>query len=355
MKRKVLSMVLSLSMACPLTAGYAVPVQTVLAAEEEAAEETDAAEETAEEDADDAEVEAETIELAEPSEDEGYTIGISVLNLTGQFFIQLVEAAEEECEATGCTLMTSSCDSDSSKQIDALENFISAGCNAIIVCAVDSEAAAPVIAKAKEEGIAVVCFTSTVEGYDAYIGCEEYVLGYTQGCAVGQRIAEMYGTEEEVQAATLNYDLMESVIARKEGIMAGVTEYAPNVKFVADATAADQEEGMSNTENFLQANPDLKVVCGVSDGAALGAYQAFKAAGMTDRDQYLIAGIDATDEALKLIEEETIYQASVSQNPTATGKALIDTACAVLDKTSYPKDSLFDLQAVTIENVADYK
>ena len=102
----------------------------------------------------------------------------------------------------------------------------------------------------------------------------------------------------KVEAATLNYDLMESVIARKEGIMDGVKEYVSNVEFVADATAGDQEEGMTNTENFLQANPDLKVVCGVSDGAALGAYQAFKAQGMTDPDKYLIAGIDATDEAL---------------------------------------------------------
>ena len=83
----------------------------------------------------------ETVELAEPSTDEGYTISISVLNLTGQFFIQLVDAAQEnEADATGCTLMTNSCDSDSAKQITALENFISAGCDAIIVCAVDSEA-----------------------------------------------------------------------------------------------------------------------------------------------------------------------------------------------------------------------
>ncbi len=332
MKKRIMSLVLSMAMVGSMVMG----TTSVFAAEKE---------DTATE---------ETVELAQPSEDEGYTIGISVLNLTGQFFIQLVDAAQDECDATGCTLMTNSCDSDSAKQITALENFISAGCDAIIVCAVDSEATKPVIAKAKEAGIAVVCLTSTIDGYDAYIGCEEYVLGYTQGCAVGQRIAEMYGTDEEVQAATLNYDLMESVIARKEGIMEGVQEYAPNVKFVADATAADQEEGMSNTENFLQANPDLKVVCGVSDGAALGAYQAFKAAGMTDPDKYLIAGIDATDEALKLIDEESIYQVTVSQNPAATGKALVDTAIAVVNKSSYPKDSLFDLQAVTTENVKDY-
>lgn len=282
-------------------------------------------------------------------------IGISVLNLTGQFFIQLVDAAQTECDSIGATLMTNACDSDSANQIDALENFISAGCDAIIVCAVDSEATAPVIAKAKEQGIAVVCLTSTIDGYDAYIGCDEYTLGYTQGVAVGARLAEMYGTEDPVEAATLNYDLMESVIARKEGIIAGVQEKAPNVTFVADATAADQEEGMTATENFLQANPNLKVVCGVSDGAALGAYQAFKAAGLTDSDKYLIAGIDATDEALSLIEEGTIYQVSVSQNPTQTGKDLVDTAVKVINNEEFEKDSYFDLEAVTVDNVSDYK
>lgn len=346
MKRKLLALVLSLTMTAAVLAGCGSAEEESTANETQEVQ-TDAGEET--------DVSEQSEEGSVEASGESYKMGISVLNLTGQFFIQLVESAQAECDARGYTLMTNACDSDSSNQIDALENFISAGCDAIIVCAVDVEAAAPVIAKAKEQGIAVVCLTSKVEGYDAYIGCEEYVLGYTQGCAVGQRIAEMYGTEEEVQAATLNYDLLESVIARKQGIMEGVQEYAPNVVFVADATAGDQEEGMTNTENFLQANPDLKVVCGVSDGTALGAYQAFKAAGLTDRDQYLIAGIDATDEALKLISESTIYQASVSQNPTATGKDLVVTAAKILDGEEFEKDSLFDLQAVTDANVADYQ
>lgn len=354
MKKKVLALVLSLAMAATVFAGCG-SADDKQDASQSADDKQDASQETDDKTEDDKAADDGADDAGDAASGEGYKMGISVLNLTGQFFIQLVDAAQAECDANGYTLMTNACDSDSANQIDALENFISAGCNAIIVCAVDAEAAAPVIAKAKEQGIAVVCLTSKVDGYDAYIGCEEYVLGYTQGCAVGQRIAEMYGTEEEVQAATLNYDLMESVIARKEGIMEGVKEYAPNVVFVADATAADQEEGMTNTENFLQANPDLKVVCGVSDGAALGAYQAFKAAGLTDREKYLIAGIDATDEALKLIGESTIYQVSVSQNPTATGKALVITAANVLSGSDFEKDSLFDLQAVTEANVADYQ
>lgn len=339
MKKRILSIMLSVTMITTLLygCGKSTEEQPVT---EPSAQENAAAEEDVKEEA--------------PASAEKYVIGISVLNMTGQFFIELVNAAQKQADALGCTLMTNDAKNDSSTQIDALENFISAGANAIIVCAVDAEATAPIVKKAKEQGIAVVCLTSKVEGYDAYVGVEEYTLGYTQGCKVGQIVAEKFGTEEKIEAATLNYDLMESVIARKEGIIAGVQEYAPNVEFVADATAADQEQGMTNTENFLQAHPNLRIVCGVSDGAALGGYQAFKAAGLTDPDKYLIAGVDATSEALKLISEGTIYQVSVDQNPIGTGAVLVDTACHIIKGEAFEKDSIFNLIAVSPENIGDY-
>ena len=186
MKKKLLALVLGLTMGATMFAGCGS------SGDKTADDQQEAGEDAATDDEADDGAEADDSAGEESGEaGEGYKMGISVLNLTGQFFIQLVDAAQAECDAKGYTLMTNACDSDSANQIDALENFISAGCNAIIVCAVDAEAAAPVVAKAKEQGIAVVCLTSQVDGYDAYIGCEERVLGYTQGCAVGQRIAEI--------------------------------------------------------------------------------------------------------------------------------------------------------------------
>ncbi len=288
------------------------------------------------------------------SEDDGYKIGLSVLNTSGQFFISVIDAAEAEIEAQGGELMVNDAQDSSETQIAGLENFIQSGVDGIIVCAVDAEAVAPVVKEAKDAGIAVVCLTSKVEGYDAYIGADEHTLGYTQGAAVGQWIADKWGTDETIEAATLNYDLMESVIERKNGIIEGVQEFAPNVEFVADATAADQSEGMTATENFIQANPDLRVVCGVSDGAALGAFEAFKSNQMDDPDQYIIAGIDATEEALNQIAAGTIYQFTVDQNPTGTGKQLVDTCIAVINGDEYEKDYEQDLVAVTPDNISDY-
>lgn len=293
---------------------------------------------------------------ATPSAADGdIKIGISVLTMAGQFFIDMVGAAEEYATANGVELMISDANNSSETQVAALENFIAAGVQGIIVTAVDPEALVPVVAEAKAAGIAVVCHTSKVEGYDAYIGADEYDLGYTQGYAVGRWIADKWGTEEPIQAATLNYDLLESVIQRKVGIMEGVQENAPNVEFVADATAADQSEGMTNTENFLQANPDLRIVCGVSDGAALGALEAFKANQMTDPDKYIIAGVDATEEALNQIAAGTVYQFTVDQNPTGTGAQVVETCLAVINGDSFEKDFNQELVAVTPDNIQDYE
>lgn len=329
MKKKLLAMLLCAAMSVSVLAGCS-------GGESETA--SDGGEETASED----------------SGDGGYKIGLSVLNTSGQFFISVIDAAEAAIEEQGGELMVNDAQDSSETQIAGLENFIQSGVDGIIVCAVDAEAVAPVVKEAKDAGIAVVCLTSKVEGYDAYIGADEYTLGYTQGAAVGQWIAENWGTDETIEAATLNYDLMESVIERKNGIMEGVQEFAPNVEFVADATAADQSEGMTATENFIQANPDLRVVCGVSDGAALGAFEAFKSNQMDDPEQYIIAGIDATEEALNQIAAGTIYQFTVDQNPSGTGKQLVDTCIAVINGDDYEKDYEQDLVAVTPDNISDY-
>lgn len=329
MKKKLLAMLLCAAMSVSVLAGCS-------GGESETA--SDGGEETASED----------------SGDDGYKIGLSVLNTSGQFFISVIDAAEAAIEEQGGELMVNDAQDSSETQIAGLENFIQSGVDGIIVCAVDAEAVAPVVQEAKDAGIAVVCLTSKVEGYDAYIGADEYTLGYTQGAAVGQWIAENWGTDETIEAATLNYDLMESVIERKNGIMEGVQEFAPNVEFVADATAADQSEGMTATENFIQANPDLRVVCGVSDGAALGAFEAFKSNQMDDPEQYIIAGIDATEEALNQIAAGTIYQFTVDQNPSGTGKQLVDTCIAVINGDDYEKDYEQDLVAVTPDNISDY-
>ena len=178
-------------------------------------------------------------------------------------------------------------------------------------------------------------------------------MGWTLGEAAGKWVSENLSTQDEVQAVTLDYDISPSVIARKEGIIDGCQSAAPNVNFVATATASDVTSGMETTENFLQAYPKLQVVLGINDGGALGAYEAFMSAGK-EGDSYLIGGIDATDEGIAKVKEGGIYRITVDQNPRLMGKTCVDYALKAIQGEDFEKDYFVELTAITEENCDNY-
>jgi ribose transport system substrate-binding protein len=288
-----------------------------------------------------------------PADDEAIKIGMSTLNLSNPFFVELTNAAKAYGAERNVEILINDSEDKIEKQVEALENFIASGCKAIIVTAVDPEAILPVVQKARAEGIVVVAHTSKLEEYDAWVAADEYEMGYTLGTAAGKWIAENWGTDEPIEAGVLNYDVLAQVINRKNGIIEGVQEFAPNVTFVADATAGDPQTGMDVTESFIQANPNLRVVLGINDGGTLGAYEAFMAAGM-DGDEYLIGGIDATPEGIAKVAEGGIFRITVDQAPSIAGAKCVELALAALNGEEYEKDYLQDLVPVTAENIADY-
>lgn len=286
------------------------------------------------------------------TEKDSYLIGMSTLNLSNPFFVALTDAAKEFAENNNAELMINDSQDQTERQVTALENFIASGCDAIIVTAVDPEAILPVVKSARAQGIVVVCHTTKLDEYDAWVAADEYDMGYTLGIAAGEWIASNLG-DEEIQAATLNFDTIPQVINRKKGIMEGVLEKAPNVKFVADATAGDPQAGMEATENFIQTYPDLQVLLGINDGGALGGYEAFMAAGKTG-DQYLVGGIDATPEGIEKVREGGIFRVTVDQAPVTAGQKCVELALKAIKGESFEKDYLQDLVPVTSENIEDY-
>lgn len=287
------------------------------------------------------------------SDESELTFGMIVIELSNPFFVTLSEAVKEECAARGIEVIVSDAEGSSEKQVAAMENFISMGVDAIIVTPQDPQALNELAKKAQDQGIKIICHTTALENYDAWISAEEYKMGWTLGEAAGKWVSDHLGTEEEVQAVTLDYDISPSVIPRKEGIIDGCQSAAPNVKFVATATASDVTSGMETTENFLQAYPDLQVVLGINDGGALGAYEAFMSAGK-DGDQYLVGGIDATDEGIAKVKEGGIYRITVDQNPRLMGKTCVDYALKAIQGETFEKDYFVELTAITEENCDNY-
>ena len=288
---------------------------------------------------------------AESKDDGQLKFGMTVLDISNPFFVELSQAAKAEVERLGGTITINDPKDDVAKQIEALENFISAKVDAIIVTAIDPVAVMPTIKKARQQGIVVVAHTDKLEEYDAWVAADEYTMGYTLGEEAGKWIRDNLNGFAEI--GILNYDIMPQVIKRKQGIIEGIHKYAPDAVVVGDALGGTPQNGMSATEAFLQANPNIKVIASINDGGALGALQAVKAANK-DTPDFFVGGIDATQEALSKIKAGEIYRATVDQAPGIAGRKCVELAVKAINGESFEKDYSQDLVIVNSSNVDQF-
>ncbi|CAH0119237.1 hypothetical protein PAE9249_01736 [Paenibacillus sp. CECT 9249] len=278
-------------------------------------------------------------------------IGYTVMNLSNPYFVDLSEGVKARGKELGYDITIHDGKSDALQQINAIENFITKKMDVIVISPIDDQSLVPVVQKAKEAGIRVIGANQKVEGVDAFITVPEYEYGLAIGEVAGQWIADKLNGEAEV--AILDFPELKPIIDRANGIKDGILKNAPNATIVANQSANTPEKGMRAMETILQAHPNVKVVAGVNDAGALGAFEAVMAANKNS-DDFFIGGLDATKEAIAKINENSIYRATIDIDPFGTGKLIVDTAAKVVQEGPIEETIAVPMKAVTTENVAEY-
>lgn len=285
------------------------------------------------------------------AKDEKLRVGYVTMDITSPYFISMIDGMKEKAEELGIELSVHDGKYEAQPQIDAMETLITQKVDVIILSANDTQALQPMVDKAKEAGIKVIAANVEMENVDAFVSLDEYEYGFMGGEIAGKYIAENMDGKAEV--AVLTFSQIPAVLNRSKGLIEGIQKHAPNVKVVAEVDANDRESGMTAAENILQANPNVNVVVGVSDDAVLGAYEAFVAANRTGDDVCLV-GLDAVEEALQKVNDNTIFRGTVDIAPFESGKNIIETAKKVVEEGSIEDMIKFPMTPVTKENVSDF-
>lgn len=289
---------------------------------------------------------------ASAKEGKELTIAYSVQTLSNQYFVTISDGFKKYGEENGIKTIVTDGKQDASAQVSQIENFIAQNVDAIVISPVNDKALADVVKQATDAGIVVIAANQDFPGSQAFVTIPEYDLGKSLGDVTGKYIKDTWGSEE-VEVLVLDYPEIESIIARGDGIRDGIKEFAPNAKIVQSISANTPEKGAAAMETALQKYPNIQVVAGVNDAGVLGAYEVVMANGKAN-DKFFMGGMDATDQALELIDKGTIYKATIDINPKGTGKILIDTVLDVMKNG--PKDSpvAIDLNPVTKDNVKNF-
>lgn len=360
MKKRLLSMVISIAMITGMLAGCSNPSDsggtTVAASAQTEGTKAGGEDGTAAGALNESGENSTITEAAGKSESkDSYNVGITFSDLSNPVWAELVQEAESYGKEKAMSVTYVDAQSDATKQVTQIENFIQNGMDAIIICAVEANAIADVTKKAKEAGIYVVAYTQVLENYDAQYLVDPYNTGYACGKKAAEWINEKYGDEEVVEWALMDLPEFPEIIERANGIKAGVEENAKNAKLVATSPALTAEQGLSNAENFLQANPNLKAICCIGGGGSVGGNEGIKAAGITDFESVGLFGIDATENEILNIINGDPQKSSVSLGGgKAHGRALIDMTNALLKNEKIEETQYMPIDVIDSSNAQEY-
>lgn len=290
------------------------------------------------------------------SKKDGPVLGITSRDTTNQTYKKEFDAMQEKCDEYGIEMIVQDAHEDLATQISQIENFMVMEADYIFVNVFDAEGIKDTIDKAVAEGFFVIIYDATFENASLTFG---YIDNYEYGYKIGEMAADFINSNEELKDAEVvewglqTYTVVSDIIARGEGVKAAMEELAPNAKLVIEQDVLSTEEGVTTTENFIQAYPDIKIVCGITDPFAYGSYQAFQAAGYTG-DEYGIFACDGTDQALELIADDTIYRGTVALPLEEGARDLIDILWDHWNGNEISDKVPFEMVQVTSENIDEY-
>lgn len=268
-------------------------------------------------------------------EDDEIKIGFAVSTLNNPYFVSLVEGAEDKAEELGVEIVVVDAGDDVAKQVSNIEDLMSKNIDVLIVNPVDSSAVAPIVGDVINKGIKTISVDRGVEGQtvDVAIASDN-----VQGAEMAtQYLLEQLGANAKVAELT-GVEGSSAAIDRGQGFHNIADE---NFDIVASQTANfNRAEGLTVTENILQANGDLKGIFAHNDEMALGAIVA------TEGKDILVVGFDATDDALTTVSEGRMG-ATVQQKPYLMGEVSVETAVKLSTGESVEPVISVDIELVT--------
>ncbi|MCD8083069.1 MAG: sugar ABC transporter substrate-binding protein [Clostridiales bacterium] len=206
---------------------------------------------------------------------EGKKIGITIQSLRNAYWAGVMSGLEEQLELHGAEYTIVACDDNSATQIGQIENFVSAGCDLIMVHPSDANAVEDACAEARNAGIKVMCWDDPMTNTDGNWILNNTDLGIEIGKLAGEFINEHYSEDNKAQVAVIGYPQTKILKERGDGIKQGLEETASGrYEIVAEQSALEPNEAQTVMETILQKNPDCRVVTGIGAGPMIGANEA---------------------------------------------------------------------------------
>lgn len=322
------------------------------------------------------------------AEDKEFKVGISMKTLDGAYFTALSTHITEFCEEKGWSVTTLNADSDTLKEAENMDTFITQNYDLIFMDPYDPEGAVAAIDKAHDAGIPVICCDNSC-GESAHNVTTVFSDNLQNGREVGLWVgANCFDAEEKISSILIAGQ--KGVYAgqeRRTGVICGVIESRSGCTEDEAWTAAETMEadlinngsatneeanfeilgigwgdwnangGLAAAEDLIVANSGINFLFGENDAMVMGAMTAVENAGLSEQVT-LAAAADGQKEAYELIKEGTPYKATGENNPKVVAETAVKIAEEILidgaDMDGYEKYTKTPANCINPDNVEEF-
>ena len=211
------------------------------------------------------------------------------------------------------------------QQINAVQGWVTLGVDAIVVTPIDESALKPFQKQAQAKGIKWLTYLGTMEGSDGFVGFDHAQSGQIIGKAAVDWVKA--NKVETPKALVTTLTGLPSIAPRWKEVEKLFAE--AGIEIVAEQDSADQASGLTITETVLKQHPDLDIIIGLNDDAAVGANRAATIANIP-ADKIFIGGQDGSFEGLSAVNEGARYKASAAILINDLGANIVDLALNVV-------------------------
>ena len=284
-------------------------------------------------------------QAADPQPSAGTTdgkvvIGLLVYNDKNEFIQKVVDGAQTKCNEYGYELIEYSADGAAATAVTTLEALLTTPPSALLYHPVDSDAAEAALSLANDANIPVITVDRTANGGEvvSHVASDNVYGGKIAGEYILAQLGEAGGELVEIQGVAGTSAARD----RGDGFHSAV-DGAANVEVVVSQIGNwDKAQGMAIMENALQAHPDIKAVFAHNDTMAMGALEAATAAG---REDIVIVGFDADDDAVQSVKDGKLGN-TVAQQPQLMGSRGVELAYNYLNDLPLEKEEAVEVALV---------
>ncbi len=257
-------------------------------------------------------------------------------------------AAAAELDSVDVTWKGTSDETDIAGQVQIVESFINQGIDAIVIAASDTRGLVPVLRRARESGVVVITIDSNTDPQisESFIATDNVEAARK----AADLVAELLNGEGRI--ALIPYIAGASTSNdRERGFKEGLAEHEGLILVATQYSQSDYGRAMSVTEDLLTAHPDLDAIFGANEPSVLGAAQAIKSRGLTDR--ITLVGFDASPQEIEGVRSGVI-EGLIVQDPYQMGYEGVMQAVAVLEGEEVRKRIDSGSIVVTRDNLDEF-